>query len=168
MGAIFICFFFWVSAVLLETTLVTIIPWFKPNLFFLFSCILCLRWRGFETNILAAFFGLTADCFSSIPFGIYGFSFFLISFFIRWYALKIFQSSYLVVAVITAVVTLLNNFIVYFLLNVFFAEGDITIRWLLDLVTYEIMPTAILTIPVFHLLLVMENRYRVRLAERKF
>ncbi len=168
MGAFFISFFFWISAVLLESTLFMLIPWFRPNLFFLFSCILCLRWRGFETHILAAFFGLTADCFSSIPFGIYGLSFFLISFLIRWYAVKIFQGSNLVAVIITAVVALLNNLLVYFLLNLFFAEGDITFRWLLRLISHEVLPTAILIVPSFHLLLGMETRFRVRLAERKF
>ena len=168
MGAFFIFLFFWVSAVLLDSTLFTLIPWFRPNLFFLFSCVLCIRWKGFETHILAAFFGLTADCFSSIPFGIYGLSFFLISFFIRWYAVKIFQGSNLMASIITAVVSLLNNLLVYFLLNLFFAESDITFRWLLRLISREVIPTAILTIPSFHLLLMMEIRYRVRLAERKF
>ena len=168
MGAFFICFFFWIAAVLLETSLFAIVPWFKPNLFFLFPCLLCLRWRGFETHILAAFFGLTADCFSTIPFGIYGFSFFLISFFIRWYAVKIYQGSNLVSVIVVSAVTLINNLLVYFLLNLFFAEGDMTFRWLLGLITTEIIPTAILTIPRLYLLFMMESRYRVRLAMRKF
>ncbi|MBU2647234.1 rod shape-determining protein MreD [bacterium] len=164
----FIIIFFWISAVFGETSLFTIIPWFKPNLFFLVSSLFCLRWRGFETHYLAVIFGLTADCFSTVPFGTYGFSFFLISFLIRWYAVRIYQHSKLESVVIIAIVTLLNNLLVFSMLSLLFSEGDMTFHWLVDLVIHEVIPTAILCVPCLNLILTMESRYRIRLAERKF
>lgn len=167
MGAFIICVWFWAAAVILETSLFTIFPWFKPNLFFLFSCIFCLRWKGFETHILAAVFGLTADCFSAVPFGVYGFSFFIVSFFTRWYAIRIYQGSTFVSIILVAIVTLINYLLIFFLLNLFFAEGDLTFRGLVDLITYEIIPTSVLSVPGLSVLQSLEARYRVRLAKRK-
>jgi len=168
MNAFFISVFFWAAAVILQTSLFTVIPWFKPNLFFLFSCVFCLRWKGFETHILAAIFGLTADCFSTNPFGIYGFSFFLISFFTRGYAVRFYQGSHFVSVIVIAFTTLINNMLIYFLLSLFFAEGDLTFRGLVDLISYEILPTLILAVPSLNLFIVMESRYRVQLTKRRF
>ncbi len=168
MGVLYIFLFTWLFAVFGETSLFTVVPWFKPNLFFLFSCIFCLRWRGFETLYIAVFLGLTVDCFSTIPFGIYGFSFLLISFFMRWYGIRIYQGSYFVAAIVTGVFTMINHLLVFLILNLFFSGGGMTFKWIGNLISYEVIPTVILSVPCLKLFINLESRYKIRLAERKF
>lgn len=168
MGIFNICLLIWLLAVFGETSLFTIVDWFKPNLLFLASCIFCLRWRGFETHFIAAFLGLTADCFSTIPFGISGFSFFLISFLLRWYGIRIYQGSAAVAVIISGVATLANHLLVYLILNLFFSGGEMTFRWLGNLLSYEVLPTVILSAPCLLVFISLESRYKIRLAERKF
>ncbi len=168
MGVLFLFIFFWLGAILGETSLFTTIPWFNPNLFFLFACIFCLRWRGFETHFIAAFLGLTADCFSTIPYGIYGFSFLLISFFTRWYAVRIFQGSIFVASVFVAVATLLNSLLAFFILKLFDSGGQMTFYWLMRLISHEVMPTVVLCFPSYKLMVYLESHYKIRLAERLF
>lgn len=158
----------WGVAVFGETAFFPIIPWFRPNLLFLFSLIFCLRWKGFETHFIAVFLGLTADSFSTAPFGVFGFSFLLISFVTRWYAIRIFQGSYLVVAIIAGILTLANQLLVCLFIDLFYSGNYLTFRWLWDTLISGVIPTVVVSIPCFRLFVYLEARYKIRLAERKF
>lgn len=168
MGIFLTCLFVWVLAAVGETSLFAVLPWFKPNLLFLFSCIFCLRWRGFETHLIAVVLGLTADSFSTIPFGIYGLSFLLISFFTRWYGIRIYQGAYAVVIAITGILTLVNQLLVSFILNLFYSSGEMTFSMLWRILSFEVLPTIVLTIPCLRFFIYLESRFKLRLAERKF
>ncbi|MCP4751671.1 MAG: hypothetical protein GY866_12310 [Proteobacteria bacterium] len=141
--------------------------WFQPNLFFLFPTIFCLHWKGAETYFISVLFGITADCFSTIPFGTFGLAFFLFSFAVRWYAIKIYQESVITLPIVTGFFTLICNLFVYLLLLVVFGEGQFTLGWFRSVVINEVLPTALLAVPSFLLLLKLERKYKIGLAERK-
>jgi len=168
MAAPLICCFFWILALVGETAAFSVFSWIQPNLLFLFSTLFCLHWRGNETHFIAVWFGLTADCFSTIPFGVFGLSFFLFSFLSRWYAIKIFQETAPTAIVVTAVFTVGENVLAFVLLDLFFDWGLFNLIWLRDMLLMEMLPTAILVGPSLSLLRKFERRYRIRLAERKF
>lgn len=168
MSAFFVCLLSWLVALGIESSIVTMFPWFQPNLFFLFSTLFCLHWRGAETYFIALLFGITVDCFSTLPFGIFGFVFFAFSFFIRWYAIKIYQESPIIIVILIGIFDLALNVLVYFIISIIFDVNQFTFQWLLELVINEVFMTAILAIPSYTLFLMIENRFKIRLSERKF
>lgn len=168
MPVIVTCFLFWLSATVLETTVFTLSSWFHPNLLLLVSTMFCLHWRGSETYFLALLLGLTADCFSSIPFGIYGLSFYILSFLSRWYGIKMFQGTSPVFAMYIGITTFLMNCLVYLFLSVFFTNNEFIFKWIFNLVINQVIPTMVLAIPSFIILRKIESVYKIRLAERKF
>ncbi|MBU2511708.1 hypothetical protein KJ966_10230 [bacterium] len=167
MSAVFVCFVFWIASIVLETTFFTISHWFLPNLFFLMAAIFCLHWRGVESHYIALVFGLTADCFSSLPFGIYGLTYFVISFAVRWYAIKIFQPSWITLPLMTGFFILVENGLVLLILDTFFSVGEFS-SWIKNILFHEAIPTMIFAIPAFRVLIFLEKRYRIHLAERMF
>ncbi len=168
MQAAAICFIFWIMAICSETFLFSALKWFNPNLFFLFPCLLSLRWRGRENIFIAVFFGLTSDCFSTLPFGIYGLSYMIFTVFIRWYAIRIYQNDMATLPIIVGVFTLAANFLTFVLMSVFFNTRSLSWQWMQNIVLYRVISAVILSIPSYRLLLIMENKFRVHLAERKF
>lgn len=168
MAVVLFCTILWLFAVFGETALFSPLPWFNPNLLFIVSCIFCLRWRGFETLMLAVLLGLTADCFSTIPFGIYGFSFFLIAIFTRWYAIKIYQGAHFITAIIVALLLLLQHLLVFLILSLLFSQGEISFRWLGNLIAYDVVPTFLLSVPCLRLFMYLEFRFKLQLTERRF
>ena len=167
MVIVFTCFCFWLLAVVLETTVFTLSLWFQPNLFFLFATIFCLHWRGTEGYYIALIFGLSADCFSSLPFGIYGLTYFSISFFTRWYAIKIFQETQFTLPLVTGILTFALNIFVLIILKTFFSIGEFT-SWFKNIFLNEIIPTSLLAVFVFRGLTFFEKRYKIHLSERTF
>jgi len=162
------CLIFWLIAICGETFLFSSIPWFNPYLFFLFPTLICLRWRGLETIYIYTFFGLTADCFSTLSFGIFGLTFLLFSFLVRWYSIKIYQSDIIILSIVIGIFTLLSDALA-FLLNTLFSEVEsISIFWVKDVFFYRVLPTSLLTIPSCKLLICLEKRFKIHLAERKF
>lgn len=161
------CFGFWLVAIILETTLFSLTPWFQPNLYFLFATIFCLHWRGVEGYFINLVFGLTADCFSSIPFGVYGLTYFSISFFTRWYAIKIFQETQFTLPLVTGILTVVLSIFEIIILNSVFSLGEFS-NWFQSIVLNEIIPTALLSIVAFKALVSIEKKYKIHLSERKF
>ena len=159
---------FWLMGIWLEPTLSSLFSWFKPNLMFLFSVIFCLRWRGNETLFISALFGLTSDSFSSLPFGTMSLTFFLCSAFLRWYAVKIYQESLFILPILSAIFTLSLNILILLVLLLIFEEQYFSIAWFNSMIFFEVLPTAVLSIPFFKLFLNLEIKFRIRLAERKF
>jgi rod shape-determining protein MreD len=168
MTEFFVCFLFWLGSLVLETSILSIHDWFHPNLFLLVPIIFCLRWKGPETYFISAIFGLTADCFSSFPFGTYGSVYFCCSFVIRWYAIKIYVDSFLNTTVVVAFFSFVANFSVYFLVAVFFIKSEIEFGWLHKTIIREVLPTAILSHFIFRFLSRIDKTYRIRLVERVF
>ncbi len=167
MGATTICLVLWIGAICGETFLFSGLFWFNPNLFFLFPCLLCLHWRGRESIYISTFFGLTADCFSTLPFGIFGLGYLVFFFFIRWYAIKIHRSDVSTLPVLTGVLTLLVNMLVSLLMLVFFDFRQLSWSWMKEIVFYRALATGLLAVPSHLLLLSLEKRLNVRLSERK-
>lgn len=161
------CLGFWLAAILLETTLFTLTPWFQPNFYFLIATIFCLHWRGVEGYFINLVFGLTADCFSSIPFGIYGLTYFSISFFTRWYAIKIFQETQFTLPLVTGILTIILTIFEVIILEMFFSLGEFS-NWVQSILLQEIIPTALMSVFVFKALVMIEKRYKIHLSERKF
>ena len=168
MSALFVCLLFWFLSIIGETVLTSALDWFSPNLFFLFPTILGLRWRGYETIYISVFFGMTADCFSTLPFGVFGMAFMLISFFTRWYSNKIFQSTVVTLPLITGFLSLILNILVLFLLYMLAEARTVSFIWIKDMVIYQVFTTTLLSIPCYWLLILLEQKYKIRLAERKF
>lgn len=167
MHAAFVCLVFWVGSLLLETTVFTVSSWFQPNLFFLMSAIFCLHWRGIEGYYISLIYGLTSDCFSTLPFGIYGLTYFGISFGIRWYAIKILQPTWITLPLVVGFFTLVLNGMVLLLLSTFFSVAEFS-GWFKNVLINEVVPTAVLSIVAMKTLAVLEKRYKIHLAERKF
>ncbi len=145
--------------------------WFwnlNPNLFFLGSFIFTLRWRGRETHFLAAFFGLVADCFSSLFFGLNGLILLLWSFPFRWYALKGFQGSALALPIASGIAMLLVHLSLWATAYALNDTGALSLSWLYHLTLWEILPTMVCAAPLYLLLVQLERRWRIRLFERKF
>ncbi len=161
------CFFFWLLSISLETTVSNAFSWFRPNLFFVAVVIFCLHWRGSETYFIAAFFGITADCFSTLPFGTFGLIYFVLSFFMRWYAIKMYYESYITLPVVVGIFTLSLNIMVFLLLSIFFPE-DQSANWFRNVLVNEVASTAVVAAFVLKLLIAIEKTYKIRLAERKF
>jgi rod shape-determining protein MreD len=168
MQPLFISLFFWTLALVGDTALFSTVSWLQPNLLFLTSVLFCLRWRGSETYFFAVCCGLTADAFSTLPFGVFGLTFFVLSFFTRWYGIRIFQASTPSLIGLAAILTVMENLLTYLVLELVFDQGHITLGWWWDVLTLEVIPTSILAPPGFGLLQSLEKRYRIRLAERKF
>ena len=162
-----ICLIFWFLSLILETTFFTLSNWFQPNLFFLVAIIFCIHWRGPESYYVALIFGLTADCFSTLPFGIYGLTYFLLSFIMRWYAIKIYQEALITLPFVAGIFTLVMNGLVLITLKTIFSVGEFT-SWFTNIMFNEVIPTAVVAIPVLKGLIFLEKRYRIRLSERKF
>ncbi|MDH5560565.1 MAG: hypothetical protein OEY59_06875, partial [Deltaproteobacteria bacterium] len=114
------------------------------------------------------FFGLTADGFSSLPYGVYGLSYFICSFFIRWYGIKIFNGYLLIVPILAGFFTLVLSSMVYFIESFFFVQKVLTLKWIQSLILFEVLPTALIAVPLFQLLIMIDARLKLRLAERKF
>ena len=167
MVEVFTCFGFWLLAVIFETTVLTLPLWFQPNLFFLIATIFCLHWRGPEVYFIAFIFGLTADCFSSLPFGIYGLTYFTISFFTRWYSIKVFQQTKFTLPLVTGILTVVLNIFVLIILKTFFSVGEFT-SWFKNILLNEIIPTSLLAVFAFRGLTFIEKRYKIHLSERNF
>lgn len=163
----FVCFLFWFLSILLETTVFALISWFQPSLFFLMATIFCLHWRGEESYFIALLFGLTADCFSTLPFGIFGLTYFILAFFMRWYAIKIYQEAMITLPMVSGILVLFLNAMVLVILNTFFSV-DYLSSGFQKVVFFEAIPTAILSIPVLKGLVFLEKRYKLHLSERKF
>lgn len=151
-----------------ETYLLGLLTWFGPNLFLLSALAFVLHWRGPEVHYIAAGFGLLADVYSSVPFGLYGIAFLLISFPARWYAIKIFQEALITLPVVIGVLSLACNGLVYILLYLVVGEDRFNLFWLNDLVVFDALPLAALSIPLYLLLLQLEDLLDIRLAQRKF
>ena len=159
---------FWLLAIWLEPMLSDLFAWFKPNLFFLFSLLFSLRWRGNETIFISVLFGLSADSFSSLPFGTMSLVFFLFSIFLRWYAVKIYQESQFIVVLLAGIFTLTINILILLTLLIIFSVNYLSIGWLNSMIFFEVIPTALLAGPFFKLFITLESKLRIRLAERKF
>lgn len=168
MSAVFVCVLFWFLSIIGETILTSALDWFSPNLFFLFPTILGLRWRGYETIYISTFFGVTADCFSTLPFGVFGLAFMLISLFTRWYSNKVFQSTTFTLPFITGFLSLVLNILVLVLLYMLAEARSVSFSWVRNLIIYQVFTTALLSIPCYWLLIWLEQKYKIRLAERKF
>jgi len=168
MRPVILTILFWLLAIWFEPTLSSLFSWFKPNLMFLFSVIICFRWRGNETLFISMVFGLTADSFSSLPFGTMGLTFFLFSLFLRWYAVKIFQNSMISLPIIVGILTLTINIFILLILLFIFDEQHFSVGWLKNLILFEVVPTAVLAVPCFKLFTTIETKLRIRLAERKY
>jgi len=151
-----------------ETYLLGMFTWFDPNLFLLSALLLILHWRGSEGHFIAAGFGLLADVFSSIPFGTYSLAFFLVSFPVRWYAVKIFQDAMITLPVVVGVFSLACNGVVYLLMYLFFGENRFSWFWLNDLIVFDALPMAALSAPMYLVLLKLEGRFHIRLSMRKY
>ena len=151
-----------------ETFLFSNFHWFNPNFFFLFTVLFVLRWKGPETIYIAMIFGLTADCFSSLPFGIYGLTYFLFAFLIRWYAVKMFEDDLITLPIIVGIMAFINLLFIYFLIELFFDAGWMSFTWIRSILFYQVLPTAVLTIPGYKLFTALETRLVIRLSERKF
>ncbi len=168
MAPVVTCLIFWLIAICGETFLFAAIPWFNPGLFFLFPTLICLRWRGLETIYIYTFFGLTADCFSTVPFGIFGLTFLVFSFFVRWYSIKIYQNDIIMLSIVVGVFSILAD-LVALILHALFAEAkNISIFWIKDIFFYKVLTTSLLVIPGNKFLIYMEDRLKIHLAERKF
>lgn len=163
----FIVFLFWFLSIVLETTVFSISNWFQPSLHFLAVVIFCLHWRGSEVYYISTLFGLTADCFSTLPFGIFGVTYFVLSFPMRWYAIKIYQEAFITLPLVVGAFTLIMDAVVLILLKTFFSFGEFS-NWLSRVIFNEVIPTAILAIPCLMYLIYLEKRYRIHLSERKF
>jgi cell shape-determining protein MreD len=168
MQPLFVCLALWTLALVGETALLSTISWLQPNLLFLLSVLFALHWRGRETHFLAVFCGLTADGFSALPFGVFGLSFFAVSFFVRWYGIRISQPSMPLLVGLTAILTLAVNLLNCFVLDLIFSQTYMTFRWWQDVLFLEIIPTAILAPLGMRMLQYLEKRFRIRLAERQF
>ena len=142
--------------------------WLNPNLFFLFPCLLCLHWRGKENIYIATFFGLTADCFSVLPFGMYGLGYLVFFFFIRWYAVRIYRNEISTLPILTGIFTFLVNLLVYMLMWGFSDLRPLSWNWMKNIVFYKVLVSGLLSIPSHLLLLSLEKKLRVHLSERKF
>jgi rod shape-determining protein MreD len=162
------CLIFWLIAICGETFLFAAIPWFNRNFFFLFPTLICLRWRGSETIYMYTFFGLTADCFSTLPFGIFGLTFLVFSFFVRWYSIKIYQNDIIVLSIVIGIFSILADSVTFILHTLFSETKSISIFWIKDVFFYKVLTTSLLAIPGYKLLVYLENKFRIHLAERKF
>ena len=163
-----LAFLFWLTAIWFEPIISSIFYWFRPNLLFLFPILFCLHWRGHETIFISVIFGLTADSFSSLPFGTIGLTYVFFSIFLRWYAVKIYQESMMILPIVTAIFTLAMNVLILLILLLLFSEKHLSVGWLMDLIVYEVLPTAILAVPFFKLFTLIESKLQIRLVERKF
>ncbi|MDT8447393.1 MAG: rod shape-determining protein MreD [bacterium] len=151
-----------------ETYLLGLLTWFGPNLFLLSALVFILHWRGPEVHFVALLFGLLADSYSSIPFGLYAMAMLILSFPARWYAIKIFQEALITLPVLAGVFSLACNGLIYLLLYLLVDENRFSLFWLNDLFGRDALPLAALSIPFYLLLLFLEDRLDIRLAERKF
>jgi len=151
-----------------EAYLSNLISWFKPDLFFLFATILCLHWKGTETLFIYLFFGITADCFSSLPFGLFGLTFFMFAFFTRWYAVKIYQDYLFTLPIICGFFTFAVNLVVFLVNYLIFSDKLINFNWIQNLIIYQVLPVAVLTIPSYLILLKIEAKFKIKLSLRKF
>jgi len=168
MLAFTVCFIFWIISICGETFLFSAIHWFNPNLFFLVPVLFCLRWRGPENIYMFVVWGLTADCFSTLPYGLYGLTFLIFSFFVRWYAVKVNQSDIIALPIVTGVFTFFSNIMIYLIITLFFEEREISIIWIKDIFFYKVLATSLVAIPVYKLLLYFESFFKIHLSERKF
>ncbi len=163
----FVCFLFWFLSIILETTFFALSDWFQPNLYFVVAVIFSIHWRGSEGYFIATLMGLTADCFSTLPFGIYGLSYFILSFPMRWYAVKIYQEALITLPFVVGIFTLVMNALVLGFLKTFFSQGEFN-SWLGNVLFNEVIPSGIMAIPALVMLRNLEKRYRIHLSERKF
>jgi|GEM_PF-2307691 len=168
MRAIIPCFFFWILAIWGETYFFGKMGLIYPSLFLLFPMVLILRWRGTESYVLAIIFGLTADCFSTLPFGIYGMIFFLLAFPLRAYALQIFQQNSLTIVLTCTFFATLSNLLLYLTLDLIFGGEHWSLALMNHLFFAEILPTGLLAYPTYLAVLKFEKTLNLRLAERLF
>ena len=152
----------------LEPTLAHWLWGLSPNLIFLGTFLFALRWRGPEVHFLAALFGLVADCFSSLFFGINGFVLLLWSFPFRWFALRSFQGSALALPIASGVAMVMIHFSIWAVAYSLNDVGPLSLHWFNQLFLFEIIPTAVCASPLLLLLIRFERRWRIRLFERKF
>lgn len=167
MYPVLVCFLIWISAVIFETTIFSVVDWFQPNLYFAAVMAFCLRWKGSEVYFIALLFGLTADCFSTLPFGIYGLSFFLVSFLIRIYAIKIFEESLFITFISTGGFLIIMTLVVVMMLKTFFVIGDFS-GWFNVVLFHEIIPTMIISMVFYRILVHLDAYFKIHLADRKF
>lgn len=160
-------FIAWGIIIWLETFILSRFSLININLFYAIPFLLILRWKGPETWFIAAFFGLTRDVFSSAPFALFGMSAFLSSFMSRWAAIKIFQESPLAIAAHFGFFGLSAGVISSIFLWLIRQE-NLFIHVFKHNLWFEILPTAIVAVPLYYLFKWMDIYFRISLAERKF
>ncbi|MCP4296944.1 MAG: rod shape-determining protein MreD [Proteobacteria bacterium] len=168
MKALIPCVILWVLCVWVETFITGPFTLSNPNLFFLVPMIFILRWRGIESYTIAIIFGLTSDSFSSLPFGTNGLGFFLMAFPLRFYGIKIFQFSSLTLPITIAFFTAFYSLIQFGILNFFSTKGIKITDWLNHYFFSEILWTSIFSYPVFQIVVRLEKKFNIHLAERIF
>ncbi|MBU3917739.1 hypothetical protein KKA14_19600, partial [bacterium] len=83
------------------------------------------------------------------------------------YSIKIYQESIYTLPVMTGLFTFITNLLVYLILIIVFSNTQFN-EWLSKVILKEVLPTAVMSVPVFKLLVRIEKIYRIRLAERIF
>ena len=151
-----------------ETAIYNLIPAVNPSLHFLGALLLILRWRGPETYFLAALFGLGNDIFSSLPFGVSGLLFFVASFPLRWYSIKIFQGSVMVLPFLVGFTLFVMQILTLGLVYLIEDLGQTSWVWLRDLFFFNILPSMVIAPFLYRGMEWTEHFYRIRLSERKF
>ena len=161
-------FLFWIVSIWLNTVVFTQFQWFIPNFYFLFATIFILCWKGEGTSYLAMMFGLTQDCFSSLPFGLFAIIFLVISLPLRWYAIKVFQESILAISVVVIVAFVLSYSLLALALIVVFNENSGESGLGSPFVFYEAIATTIFAPAFYYLLKKIDKELKIRFSERKF
>jgi len=164
----FVIFLFWIVSIWLNTVVFTQFQWFIPNFYFLFATIFILCWKGEGTSYIAMLFGLTQDCFSSLPFGLFAIIFLVISLPLRWYAIKVFQESILALFVVASVGFLLCYSLVALALIVIFNDKSGESGLGNPIIFYEAIATTLFAPAFYYLLKKLDKELKIRFSERKF
>ncbi|MDX2471431.1 MAG: rod shape-determining protein MreD [SAR324 cluster bacterium] len=151
-----------------KTSFFYYIPLLSPNLYLLFVVLFIIRWKGPEVYYIAAIFGIMADVYSTMSFGVYGFSFFLMSFPLRWYAIKMFQGSVFSLPILVGFLGLVLKLIIFVVGIGASQEVGLKVGWIREMLLFEILPTALLAPYAYTALVILEKMGNIRLHERKF
>ena len=165
MNVLVFSFVTWLVVVLAETSILPRIPFFDLNLFFLVPTLFIFRWKGPEGLFLAAFYGLTVDSFSMTPFSLFAISFFLTSFLSRWFAVRMFQENVLNILVFTLLLGTLNHIITHFI----YWDGSGFFRLFFSrFLIRDMLPTSMVAMPIYLLIVKTDGILKIRLSERKY
>ena len=167
MQAVIPGFILWLFCVWFETAVTGRFALINPNFFLLIPMVFILRWRGIEGYVIAIIWGLTADSFSSLPFGTNGLVFYLIALPLRYYGIKIFQYSGITLLLTTTFFTALNGLIQFIIFTFSVKSVDIS-GWFNRFFISEIIWTGIFSYPVYQTLIKLDKRFNIHLAERIF